>query len=257
MGLSAAQLERLPRIRGDGLAVGNDCAVCLDGIERDQVARMIPGCKHVFHLRCADTWLAMHSACPLCRNEGLPWKIENGDSVVEAMGKFSFGKGGDIENYCEMIVEENPCNTLFMRKYAQLLQEQFSHESRPPTISGHQRCPPPARHRYASPSPTTSATACFGTDRSQFPSSNYFAAAGEGIWDNGASCGRQYLVSCISSVLPKACKKDQTIQIRIVDRAQTSVSRPTKPGTTMVLSNAAFAAIADPSATSLNIEFQQ
>nr|GMD92196.1 EG45-like domain containing protein [Ipomoea batatas]GMD93578.1 EG45-like domain containing protein [Ipomoea batatas]GME15808.1 EG45-like domain containing protein [Ipomoea batatas]GME20769.1 EG45-like domain containing protein [Ipomoea batatas] len=103
----------------------------------------------------------------------------------------------------------------------------------------------------------TTATACFGTDRSQFPSSNYFAAAGEGIWDNGASCGRQYLVSCISSVFPKACKKDQTIQIKIVDRAQTSVSRPTKPGTTMVLSNAAFAAIADPSATSLNIEFQQ
>lgn len=26
-------------------------------------------------------------------DEGLPWKIENGDSVVEAMGKFSFGKG--------------------------------------------------------------------------------------------------------------------------------------------------------------------
>nr|GME15809.1 E3 ubiquitin-protein ligase ATL23-like [Ipomoea batatas]GME20770.1 E3 ubiquitin-protein ligase ATL23-like [Ipomoea batatas] len=69
MGLSAAQLERLPRIRGDGLVVGNDCAVCLDGIERDQVARMIPGCKHVFHLRCADTWLAMHSACPLCRSK--------------------------------------------------------------------------------------------------------------------------------------------------------------------------------------------
>nr|GMD89914.1 EG45-like domain containing protein [Ipomoea batatas] len=106
-------------------------------------------------------------------------------------------------------------------------------------------------------SPPYTPTACFGSDRSQFPSSNYFAAAGEGIWDNGASCGRQYLVSCISSVLPKACKKDQTIQIKIVDRAQTSVSRPTKPGTTMVLSNAAFAAIADPSATSLNIEFQQ
>nr|GMD83819.1 EG45-like domain containing protein [Ipomoea batatas] len=106
-------------------------------------------------------------------------------------------------------------------------------------------------------SPPYIPTACFGSDRSQFPSSNYFAAAGEGIWDNGASCGRQYLVSCISSVFPKACKKDQTIQIKIVDRAQTSVSRPTKPGTTMVLSNAAFAAIADPSATSLNIEFQQ
>ncbi|XP_019179189.1 PREDICTED: E3 ubiquitin-protein ligase ATL23-like [Ipomoea nil] len=69
MGLTAAQLERLPRIRGDGLAVGNDCAVCLDGIESDQVARMVPGCKHVFHLQCADTWLSKHSACPLCRSK--------------------------------------------------------------------------------------------------------------------------------------------------------------------------------------------
>ncbi|XP_019175681.1 PREDICTED: EG45-like domain containing protein [Ipomoea nil] len=106
-------------------------------------------------------------------------------------------------------------------------------------------------------SPPYTPTACFGSGAAQFPSSNYFAAAGEGIWDNGASCGRQYLVSCISSVLPKACKAGQTIQIRIVDRAQSSVSKSTRPETTMVLSDAAFAAIADPSAPSLNIEFQQ
>ncbi|MCD7467694.1 hypothetical protein HAX54_005259 [Datura stramonium] len=106
-------------------------------------------------------------------------------------------------------------------------------------------------------SPPYTPTACFGSDATQFPSSNFFAAAGEGIWDNGAACGRQYLVSCINSVLPRACKQGETIQIKIVDRAKTSVSRPTRQGTTMVLSNAALAAIALPNAPSLNIDFRQ
>nr|XP_016445395.1 PREDICTED: putative EG45-like domain containing protein 1 isoform X2 [Nicotiana tabacum] len=102
-----------------------------------------------------------------------------------------------------------------------------------------------------------SSTECYGSDATQFPSSNFFAAAGEGIWDNGAACGRQYLISCINSVLPRACKHVETIQIKIVDRAQTALSKPTKEGTTMVLSNAALTAIADPNAPSLNIDFRQ
>ncbi|KAJ4707943.1 EG45-like domain containing protein [Melia azedarach] len=100
-------------------------------------------------------------------------------------------------------------------------------------------------------------TACFGNDPAQFPSSNLFGAAGEGIWDNGASCGRQYQVRCISAAVPRTCNPDRTIQIRIVDRAQTSRSRPTLNGATIVLSNTAFAAIANASATSINIEFVQ
>ncbi|GMN45193.1 hypothetical protein TIFTF001_014388 [Ficus carica] len=100
-------------------------------------------------------------------------------------------------------------------------------------------------------------TACYGSDVSQFPTSNMFGAAGERAWDNGASCGRQYLVRCISAALPTTCFPDKSIQIRIVDRALTSVSRPSVPGTTIVLSIAAFSAIANLSASSVNIEFQQ
>ncbi|EXB94142.1 hypothetical protein L484_004667 [Morus notabilis] len=100
-------------------------------------------------------------------------------------------------------------------------------------------------------------TACYGSDVSQFPSSNMFGSAGEGVWDNGASCGRQYLVRCISAAVPKTCIPGKIIQIRIVDRALTSVSRPSNPGATIVLSTAAFAAIANPSAASVNIEFQE
>ncbi|CAN0900861.1 EG45-like domain containing protein [Linum grandiflorum] len=101
-------------------------------------------------------------------------------------------------------------------------------------------------------------TACNGGDRSQFPTSNLFAAAGEGIWDNGAACGRQYKVRCISAVARGSCKPDRTIQVRIVDRAQTLVSPPPAKGTTIVLSQTAFGVVANWTASnSVNIEWQQ
>ncbi|XP_071703610.1 EG45-like domain containing protein 2 isoform X2 [Rutidosis leptorrhynchoides] len=78
--------------------------------------------------------------------------------------------------------------------------------------------------------PPYTPSACYGNDASQFPSSNLFAAAGEGIWDNGAACGRQYLVRCISAAIPRTCISGQTVQVRIIDRAQSSVSRPTRSG---------------------------
>ncbi|XP_057466880.1 EG45-like domain containing protein [Actinidia eriantha] len=100
-------------------------------------------------------------------------------------------------------------------------------------------------------------TACYGNLASQFPSSNLFAAAGEGIWDNGAACGRQYLIKCISVAAPSTCILDQTIQVKIVDRAQTSASRPSRGGTTVVLSTTAFGSIVNGSPATINIEFQQ
>ncbi|EXB81512.1 E3 ubiquitin-protein ligase ATL23 [Morus notabilis] len=66
-GLSASELEKLPKITGRELVMGSECAVCLDEIEEEQPARLIPGCNHGFHLECADTWLSKHSVCPICR----------------------------------------------------------------------------------------------------------------------------------------------------------------------------------------------
>ncbi|KAL9326261.1 hypothetical protein ACSQ67_006906 [Phaseolus vulgaris] len=102
-----------------------------------------------------------------------------------------------------------------------------------------------------------SASGCYGTEATQFPSSNLFAAAGDGIWDNGAACGRQYLVRCISAEEPRTCIPDLSIQIKIVDYAASLVSPPSTAGTTMVLSDKAFGTIANASATVINIEFQQ
>ncbi|KAL2895325.1 E3 ubiquitin-protein ligase ATL23 [Bienertia sinuspersici] len=68
-GLSPAELEKLPKVTGNQLIHGNECAVCLDDIEDDQPARMVPGCNHGFHLYCADTWLSKQPVCPVCRTK--------------------------------------------------------------------------------------------------------------------------------------------------------------------------------------------
>ncbi|XP_051137502.1 EG45-like domain containing protein isoform X2 [Andrographis paniculata] len=106
--------------------------------------------------------------------------------------------------------------------------------------------------------PPYTPTACYGSDFSQFPTSNLFAAAGEGIWENGAACGRRYSLRCISGGAPTACVAGElTVEVKIVDRAATSVSQPSRPGSSLVLSNTAFQKIADPAVPYLNIEFEQ
>ncbi|KAG6774759.1 hypothetical protein POTOM_022128 [Populus tomentosa] len=66
-GLSSSELEKLPKVTGKELVLGTECAVCLDDIESEQVARMVPGCNHGFHVECADTWLTKRPVCPVCR----------------------------------------------------------------------------------------------------------------------------------------------------------------------------------------------
>lgn len=102
-----------------------------------------------------------------------------------------------------------------------------------------------------------SATACYGDDDFKLPSNNLFAAAGEGMWDNGASCGRQYLLRCTSSARSITCLPGQMVRVKIVDRAQTSISRPLIQGTTMVLSTTAYETIANSTTSSINVEFQE
>ncbi|URD88651.1 Rare lipoprotein A (RlpA)-like double-psi beta-barrel [Musa troglodytarum] len=101
------------------------------------------------------------------------------------------------------------------------------------------------------------ATACYGSDESQFPPNNLFAAAGDAIWDNGASCGRRYLVRCLSSATPGACMDSSTVEVTVVDYAPSLVSAPSAVGATMVLSETAFGMISQSSANEINIEFTQ
>lgn len=48
----------------------SSCAICLGCIEREDGVRILPNCKHYFHISCIDRWLLLcptNSSCPLCR----------------------------------------------------------------------------------------------------------------------------------------------------------------------------------------------
>ena len=53
-----------------------ECAVCLSALEDEEAVRLLPNCKHTFHVGCIDTWLASHSTCPICRAKAEPIRLE-------------------------------------------------------------------------------------------------------------------------------------------------------------------------------------
>ncbi|WCJ36099.1 RING/U-box superfamily protein [Euphorbia peplus] len=69
-GVDRTVIESLPIFRFSSLRGqkdGLECAVCLNRFEATEVLRLLPKCKHAFHVECVDTWLDAHSTCPLCR----------------------------------------------------------------------------------------------------------------------------------------------------------------------------------------------
>ncbi|KAE8659680.1 Nudix hydrolase 15 [Hibiscus syriacus] len=49
-----------------------ECSVCLGTITEESTVRLLPNCKHMFHVECIDTWLGSHTTCPICRTEAEP-----------------------------------------------------------------------------------------------------------------------------------------------------------------------------------------
>lgn len=69
-GIDRSVIESLPVFRFGSLRGqkdGLECAVCLTRFDPAEVLKLLPKCKHAFHVECVDTWLDAHSTCPLCR----------------------------------------------------------------------------------------------------------------------------------------------------------------------------------------------
>ncbi|KAF7817128.1 putative RING-H2 finger protein ATL12 [Senna tora] len=69
-GIDKQVIEALPFFKFSSLKgskQGLECCVCLSKFEDTEVLRLLPKCKHGFHMNCIDKWLETHSTCPLCR----------------------------------------------------------------------------------------------------------------------------------------------------------------------------------------------
>ncbi|OIT23131.1 PREDICTED: E3 ubiquitin-protein ligase ATL42-like [Nicotiana attenuata] len=71
-GIDKTVVESLPFFRFSyirGSKQGLECVVCLSKFEDIEILRLLPKCKHAFHIDCIDKWLEKHSTCPLCRHK--------------------------------------------------------------------------------------------------------------------------------------------------------------------------------------------
>lgn len=74
-GINKTVIESLPFFRFSSLRgsrAGLECSVCLSKFEDIEILRLLPKCKHAFHIDCIDHWLERHSTCPLCRHRVSP-----------------------------------------------------------------------------------------------------------------------------------------------------------------------------------------
>ncbi|KAJ3685126.1 hypothetical protein LUZ61_014290 [Rhynchospora tenuis] len=65
----------------------DECAVCLSSLEEGEVVRMLPACRHVFHVACIDKWLTSSASCPVCRADVLPQMQVQGRSRSQSLSR--------------------------------------------------------------------------------------------------------------------------------------------------------------------------
>ncbi|KAF7148179.1 hypothetical protein RHSIM_Rhsim03G0086300 [Rhododendron simsii] len=70
-GLDPKLLETIPVVSYSGLESDverAECAICLGELEDGESVRLLPNCRHAFHVACVDRWFVGHTNCPVCRS---------------------------------------------------------------------------------------------------------------------------------------------------------------------------------------------
>ncbi|XP_028779722.1 putative RING-H2 finger protein ATL12 [Neltuma alba] len=86
-GIDKQVIEALPVFEFSflkGSKEGLECVVCLSRFENSETLRLLPKCKHAFHMNCIDMWLEGHSTCPLCRCRVDPGDVKGFTSSISS-----------------------------------------------------------------------------------------------------------------------------------------------------------------------------
>ncbi|TKY65384.1 RING-H2 finger protein ATL68 [Spatholobus suberectus] len=92
VGLDQSVINSYPRFQfgGDGARNNNTtCSICLCEYKDSEMLRMMPECRHYFHLCCLDSWLKLNGSCPVCRNSPLPTPLSTPLQEVVPLSQYA------------------------------------------------------------------------------------------------------------------------------------------------------------------------
>lgn len=97
VGLDQSVINSFPKfqftkdnISGGGFDSNNTtCSICLCEYKDYEMLRMMPECRHFFHLGCVDAWLKLNGSCPVCRNSPLPTPLSTPLQEVVPLAQYA------------------------------------------------------------------------------------------------------------------------------------------------------------------------
>lgn len=92
--------------KSDGVVEGTDCSVCLSEFEEEETLRLLPKCRHAFHVPCIDTWLRSHTNCPVCRAPVVAVSDDDSGDVEEILVRIPEEENGEVDEETEREHEE-------------------------------------------------------------------------------------------------------------------------------------------------------
>ncbi|KAE8708026.1 RING-H2 finger protein ATL68 [Hibiscus syriacus] len=97
VGLDQAVINSYPKFQfskdqpsaADPGEVSTVCSICLSEYRDSEMLRMMPECRHYFHVPCLDAWLKLNGSWPVCRNSPLPTPFSTPLSEVVPLSQYA------------------------------------------------------------------------------------------------------------------------------------------------------------------------
>ncbi|KAL8227878.1 hypothetical protein R6Q57_015462 [Mikania cordata] len=117
VGLDQSVINSYPKFpfsKGIPKPIDSLCAICLCEYRESEMMRMLPDCKHCFHLSCVDAWLKLNASCPVCRSSPLPTPLSTPLAEVVPLSQYSDGRRRSARQHMGLdtgdLVAECGCN---------------------------------------------------------------------------------------------------------------------------------------------------
>ena len=90
VGLEQAVIDSYPKLpfSKSNAHLDSVCSICLCEYKDSEMLRMLPDCRHCFHLYCVDAWLKLNASCPVCRNSPLPTPLSTPLSELVPLSQY-------------------------------------------------------------------------------------------------------------------------------------------------------------------------